>query len=53
MALTEKKSNEVILNNDRNNLQSPNEMIVETARINMKESNIFPYNEGRTQVQRL
>lgn len=30
MALTEKKSNEVILNNDRNNLQSPNEMIVET-----------------------
>lgn len=50
MALTEKKSNEVILNNDRNNLQSPNEMIVETARINVKESNIFPYNKYEVKI---
>ena len=50
MKITEKNSNEVILNNDGKNLQSKKEMIVEMARINMKESNIFPYNKFEVKI---
>lgn len=50
MGQTERNSNEVILNNDRKNLQSKKELIVEMARINMKESNIFPYNKFEVKI---
>lgn len=50
MTIIEKGSNEVILNNDRKNLQLKKEMIVEMARINMKESNIFPFNKFEVKI---